>query len=261
MADGHSGIMSAEEVDRQAEDEVIADARDVVANFDIRLLQVRTGTLDRGAAARTLFADATNLRLKARTVNVGGLAPLTHRLEDYLAGLTELGDQQIVDLQTFADRIADVLDGQTVAPDEIADVVRALPHKAAFEVADIEITEIEITLVMPQRSAASVVARELAACGYRVSTVLDPVEALGLIAETRPDLVITAMVMPRLSGADLACAVAAMPNTKDIPLALLTSLEKGHPDLAALPLKAGLIRRGPKFGEDLAHILERFEII
>src|SRR3546814_13927980 len=107
---------------------------------------------------------------------------------------------------------------------------------------------------MPQRSAARVVERELAACGYRVSTVLDPFEALELILDTRPDLVLTAMVMPRLTGVDLACALSAMPATRDIPIAVLTSLEPNHPDLSALPMGAGLIRRGPRFGDDLAPV-------
>ena len=43
-------------------------------------------------------------------------------------------------------------------------------------------------------------------------------------------------------------------------VAVLTSLEPNHPDLAALPIGAGLIRRGPRFGDDLAHVLQRFAI-
>ncbi|NNG04346.1 MAG: response regulator, partial [Inquilinus sp.] len=209
---------------------------------------------------RKLYQDASILRLKARTVSIGGLGPLTHRLEEYLAGIESIDGQKADDLQTFADRIADVLDGKWTEPREVAGVVRDLPTHWAFEVGDVEIAQVEITLVMPQRSAARVVERELAACGYRVSVVLDPFEAIGLINETRPDLVITAQVMPRLSGVDLACALSAMPATRDVPVALLTSLERGHPDLTALPMGAGVIRRGPSFGEDLANVLERFEI-
>src|SRR3546814_11234097 len=109
----------------------------------------------------------------------------------------------------------------------------------------------DVALVLPQRSAAKVVGRELAACGYRVSTVLNPIEALELILETRPDLVITAQVMPRMSGVDLACALAAMPATKAIPVALLTRLDPDHTDLRALPMTVGLIRRRIHFAHDL----------
>lgn len=260
MAGKAFGLMSEEDVDRQAEDEVLAEARDVVAALDIRLQQMRTGDLDGREAARLLLLDASNLRLKARAVSMAGLGPLTHRLEDYLAGLPALAGEHIDDLQTFSDKIAAVLDGEAVAESEVADVVRHLPAKRTFEIEDVTISEVEVTLVMGQRSAARVVERELAACGYRVSTVLDPFEALALIVETKPDLVITAMVMPRMSGVDLACALSAMPATKKIPVAVLTSLSGDHPDLAALPMNAGLIRRGPSFGDDLAHVLQRFTI-
>jgi len=104
------------------------------------------------------------------------------------------------------------------------------------------------------------VGRELAACGYRIATVQNPIEALELILETRPDIVITAQVMPRMSGVDLACALAAMPATKSIPVALLTSLDPDHPELKPLPMNVGLIRRGAHFGDDLADVLQRFNI-
>lgn len=253
-------LLSEQEVDRLAEEEVLAEARDVLTGLDLRLQQVRTGTIDAAEAARQMLLDASNLRLKARAVSLNALGPLTHRLEDYLSGLTVLEEQHINDLQAFADRIAAILEGETVAASDIANVVRDLPAKRSFELSDLVITNIEVMLVMPQRSAARVVERELAACGYRVSTVLNPLEALELILDTRPDLVITAMVMPRLSGVDLACAISAMPATRNIPIAVLTSLEPNHPDLAALPMGAGLIRRGPSFGDDLAHVLQRFSI-
>ena len=260
MSTNAAQVISEEQVDEQAEIEVLDEARDVVSNLEIRLQQVRTGSLARDEAAVLLSQDASNLRLKARTVAINGLAPITHRLDEYLSAISVIEDKHITDLQTFGDRIGALLDGDFVSTEETAEVVRNLPHMMTFDVSDVTITDTEVTLVLPQRSAASVVGRELAACGYRVSTVLDPLEALGLIVETRPDMVITTVVMPRLSGVDLACAMAAMPSTRAIPVAVLTSLEPNHPDLAALPMNAGLIRRGPNFGDDLADVLQRFNI-
>lgn len=253
-------VLSEEEVDRLAENEVLGEARDVLAGLDVRLQQVRTGDLDRTEAARILLQDASNLHLKARSVSLTGLAPLTHRLEDYLSAVKTLEDKHIDDLQTIADRISSVLDGDDVPVENVAEVMRSMPHKPVFDVEDITFSEVEVMLVMPQRTAAKIVARELAACGYRVSTVLDPLEAIALATSLKPDMVITAQVMPRLSGVDLSCALNAMPSTKKIPVALLTSLERGHPDLASLPMSCGLIRRGPQFGDDLANVLDRFGI-
>ncbi|MFT6559039.1 response regulator [Sneathiella sp.] len=253
-------ILTEAELEKQYEIEALDEARDVVASLEVRMQQIRGGTLDPKEAAILLAQDASNLRLKAKAVNLPGLTPLSHRLDEYLAQADKITTENLTDLQRFSDRISAILDGDVIPPDEIATVIRDLPHKSTFEVTDITVTDTEVTLILPQKTAARVVERELAACGYRVSTVLDPIEAFEIVLETKPDLVITTAVMPRLSGIDLACALSAMPTTKDIPVAVLTSLEPNHPDLRALPMNVGLIRRGPNFGNDLADTLQRFAI-
>ena len=253
-------ILSEAELDEQYEMEALDEARDVVAGLEVRMQQIRGGTLAPDKAAILLAQDASNLRLKAKAVNLPGLTPLSHRLDEYLANAKEVTVKNLDDLQRFSDRISAVLDGETIPVEEIATVIRDLPHKSTFEVSDVTVTDTEVTLILPQKTAARVVERELAACGYRVSTVLDPIEAFAIILETKPDLVITTAVMPRLSGIDLACAMAAMPSTKGIPVAVLTSLEPNHPDLRALPMNVGIIRRGENFGNDLADTLQRFNI-
>ncbi|WP_169543523.1 response regulator [Sneathiella aquimaris] len=253
-------ILTEAELEKQYEIEALDEARDVVAGLEVRMQQIRGGTLDPKEAAMLLAQDASNLRLKAKAVNLPGLTPLSHRLDEYLAQADQITDKNLMDLQRFSDRISAVLDGDVIPPEEIATVIRDLPHKSTFEVTDITVTDTEVTLILPQKTAARVVERELAACGYRVSTVLDPIEAFEIVLETKPDLVITTAVMPRLSGIDLACALSAMPTTKDIPVAVLTSLEPNHPDLRALPMNVGIIRRGPNFGNDLADTLQRFAI-
>jgi hypothetical protein len=195
-------LLSEEELDQQAEQELLDEARDVIEGLELRLQELRTGSLDAEEAARLLKQDISNLRLKCRSVAVPGLGALTHRLDDYLSNLSTIELQHIGDLQTFGDRIGRLLDGEEVGEAEIAAVVRDLPANTGFDVGEVTITDVEATLIVPQRSAARVVARELAACGYRVSTVLDPIEALELILETRPDFVITSMVMPRRHAGD-----------------------------------------------------------
>lgn len=253
-------MLSERELDAQEAIELADEAGDMVASLELRLQQVRSGVLESAPALQFLSRDSFNLKMAARSGTVPGLAALTHRLDDYLADIQELTEDHVRDLQVFADKIGALLDGEPVETAHIANVVRELPSKRSFDLSDIVVTDVEVTLVMPQRTAARVVERELAACGYRVSIVLDAVEAIGLVVETKPDLVITAMVLPTLSGVDLACALAAMPTTKAIPVALLTSLERDHADLRALPMNAGLIRRGEHFGDDLAEVLQRFDI-
>lgn len=254
------GLISEEELDSQAESEVIDEARELVSNLELRVQQVKNGVLNPKEAAKQLSQESANLRMKARAVNLVGFGPLTHRLDAYLSEIDAVEARHANDLIAFADRISALLDGEKVAVDDVAAVLRQLPQQNTFNVEDVTVMDRDVTLVLPQRSAAKVVGRELAACGYRVSTVLNPIEALELILETKPDLVITAQVMPRMSGVDLACALAAMPATRTIPVALLTSLDPDHPDLRALPMNVGLIRRGKQFGDDLADVLQRFHI-
>ncbi len=254
------GLLSEEEVDSQLESEVLDEARDLVSNLELRVQQVKNGVLNPKEAAKALAQESANLRMQARAVNLVGFGTLTHRLDEYLSELDAVDDKHADDLITFADRISALLDGEAVDVDSVAAVLRQLPQQHTFNVEDVTVMDKDVTLVIPQRSAAKVVGRELAACGYRVATVLNPIEALELILETKPDLVITSQVMPRLSGVDLACALAAMPTTKAIPVALLTSLDPDHPDLKPLPMNVGLIRRGSNFGDDLADVLQRFNI-
>ncbi len=253
-------VLSEEEVEAQYETEALDEARDVVNSLELRMQQIRGGTLSSEEAATLLAQDASNLRLKAKAINLPGLTPLSHRLDEYLSQAKQITPKHLDDLQRFSDRISSILDGDALPPEEIAEVIRKLPHKSTFDVADVSVTDTEVTLIMPQLTAAKVVERELAACGYRVSTVLDPIEAFQIVLETRPDLIITTAVMPRLSGIDFACALASMPVTKQIPVAVLTSLEPNHPDLKALPMSVGIIRRGAQFGTDLADTLQRFGI-
>ena len=253
-------ILSEEEVNQQYADEALDEARDVVSSLEVRMQQIRGNTLDPVEAAMFLAQDAANLRLKAKAVNIPGLGPLSHRLDEYLASTKTITAEHVDDLQRFSDRIASLLDGDPLPSEKIAEVIRSMPHKSSFEVSDVTVTDTEVILVIPQRTAARVIERELLACGYRVSTVLDPIEAFEIVLESKPDLVVTTVVMPRLSGVDLACALSAMPSTRQIPVAVLTSLPLNHPDLKALPINVGLIRRDKNFGADLADILQKFDI-
>lgn len=257
---GSNALISEEEVDSQIESEALDEARELVSSLELRVQQVKTGVLDAKEAAKSLAMDSANLRLKARSVNLTGFGPLTHSLDEYLSEIEAVEERHIADLVTFADKISSLLDGETVSVEEVSAVLRELPQQSSFNVEDVVVTDKSVTVIIPQRTAAKVVGRELAACGYRVSNVTNPIEALELILETKPDFVITSQIMPRLSGVDLACALSAMPATKSIPIALLTSLDPDHPDLKALPMNVGLIRRGAQFGDDLADVLQRFNI-
>ncbi|TEU15444.1 MAG: response regulator [Anaerolineales bacterium] len=59
--------------------------------------------------------------------------------------------------------------------------------------------------------------------GYTVVTAADGREALGLLAEHQPDLVICDISMPELDGFATIEAIRADPETQELPVIMLTS--------------------------------------
>ena len=62
--------------------------------------------------------------------------------------------------------------------------------------------------------------------GCRVRTAPDGVDALRLIDEDPPDLVILDVMMPRMSGFQLCTRVKSDPATRDIPVVMVTALSE-----------------------------------
>lgn len=86
-------------------------------------------------------------------------------------------------------------------------------------------------------------------------------DAMPLIIRTKPDLVIISAMMPELSGIDLASGLAAMPATRNIPTALITSLPHDDPYLQLLSDRVPIIHKSASFGDDLAEALSNLFLI
>ncbi|TAD91904.1 MAG: DNA-binding response regulator [Alphaproteobacteria bacterium] len=251
--------MTINDFDQQLTSEFQDEARDTLNAMDVLLGNVRSRLVKAEDALGRMRRDTHNLRIGAKSVGLAACDLILYRLDDYLADLKALDDRHLDDIQAFTDRIRAVLEGEPVGED-LKSVARALPAKKTFDIGDIQVLNIEILLVGPNRTASRLIERELQACGYRVVNVQRSFEALEMAVQSRPDLVISAAMLDVLSGVDLACALNAMPSTRGIPFALLTSFEWGHPELDGLPPTAAIIRKGPKFGDDLAEALSRFGI-
>jgi adenylate cyclase len=61
--------------------------------------------------------------------------------------------------------------------------------------------------------------------GYRVVTATDGDEGLRAVAAHRPDLVLSDIMMPRMSGYELCQRIRACPETALLPVVLVTSLD------------------------------------
>jgi len=88
-----------------------------------------------------------------------------------------------------------------------------------------------ILVVDDETQITRVLRASLAAQGFDVRTLNNPVEALSLFAEWSPDLLITDLVMPELSGIELCRAIRA---SSTIPILVLSVREHERSKIEAL---------------------------
>lgn len=92
------------------------------------------------------------------------------------------------------------------------------------------------TVVVADDDAAvrSVLTRILGREGLSVITAADGARALQLIAESHPDLVLLDVIMPELDGLAVCRALKSQPETRLIPVVLLTGLDAREDRLAGI---------------------------
>ena len=195
---------------------------------------------------------------QARNFGLSMLETVADQAQNYLTAITTLDDRAIDDLGRYLDLIQDLLNGEQAEEGDIRQLVRGLPVRRGVEIDEApEVRDIEVVLVMSPGTQQTFVERELRACGYRATAIPDTLKALAYATRAKPDMMIVSAVMPQLSGIDLTLALAAIPATRNIPLAVITSLDAGDPQLKVLPPSVALIRKTSAFGDDLAKALQQ----
>ena len=81
-----------------------------------------------------------------------------------------------------------------------------------------------ILVVDDEADIVKTVAMALELDGYKVTTAMSGTEAMEEIRVHRPDLVIIDMVLPGISGKDIAHWIKNSEGYKDIPIILITAL-------------------------------------
>ena len=84
----------------------------------------------------------------------------------------------------------------------------------------------EILVVEDSKTQAEMLAHTLAGAGYRVRSAVNGAAALEAILESRPDLVISDVVMPVMDGYAMCRAIKDDPRSRSIPVIILTSLSE-----------------------------------
>jgi len=217
-------------------------------------------------ALLTVRREAHSLKGLAASLGFPSITIIAHRLEDFVAELAKLGKAQAREILIFVDCLRDIVDAGSDPGDTKTKVLlRGLPaHTGGKTQAGNFVVNkarlVEVLLIAPGRAVRHMITAELRSLGFRVNNADSPWQALEMAARTKPDLIITSAVMDQLTGIDLARALRAISPTKDLPLALLTSLGADHPDMKRLPKDVAIVPLNQAVTEALGDLVTRFDL-
>ena len=82
----------------------------------------------------------------------------------------------------------------------------------------------KIMLVEDDKSLREIYSIRLVAEGYEVVSAGDGEEALAMAVQQRPNLIVSDVMMPKISGFDMLDILRSTPETKDIKVIMMTAL-------------------------------------
>ena len=83
---------------------------------------------------------------------------------------------------------------------------------------------VKIMLVEDDKSLREIYSIRLVAEGYEVVSAGDGEEALAIAVQQKPDLIVSDVMMPKISGFDMLDILRSTPETKDIKVIMMTAL-------------------------------------
>jgi len=87
-----------------------------------------------------------------------------------------------------------------------------------------EVNMTKIMLVEDDKSLREIYGVRLLAEGYEITSAGDGEEALAMAVKEHPDLILSDVMMPKISGFDMLDIIRATPETKDIKVIMMTAL-------------------------------------
>ncbi|MEM4379789.1 MAG: ATPase, T2SS/T4P/T4SS family, partial [Thermoplasmatales archaeon] len=95
-----------------------------------------------------------------------------------------------------------------------------------------------IMLVEDNFETAEVLAKLFESRFFKVITAQDGIDALEKLAKTSPQLIVSDIMMPRMSGIDLLKKIRSNPKTARIPVVMLTAVDTDEKELQSLEVGA-----------------------
>lgn len=258
----HSSKDFAETMIEKLRSEFLEDVKERVEQIEQIIIEIKNHDKDSQHGILEICRHLLTINAGSRHQNLAAIETISHCFIGYFQGLTTLTPRHLDESQIYLTSLEKVLDSkQHLDEESLRVLVRSLPPRNSFEIDQVSFTDVHILLVSHERASTHFVERELHACGYHTITVGKSSDALEMILRTMPDMVICAATLDLMSGVDIACALANMPSTRNMPVAILTSYELGHSSLAGLPASVAIIQKGEAFGEGLVAALEQFQIV
>jgi two-component system alkaline phosphatase synthesis response regulator PhoP len=142
----------------------------------------------------------------------------------------------------------DTLTGRERIPKEAGE--RNMPEPYAPDEA--KLPESKILVVDDNTQNLELLVAYLEPTGCRIATATDGIEAMEKVRTDPPDLVLLDVMMPRMSGFEVCRKLKSDPQTRDIPICMVTALNE-----------LGDIERGVESGTDdfISKPVNRLELI
>ncbi|HYI09248.1 MAG TPA: response regulator [Thermoanaerobaculia bacterium] len=103
----------------------------------------------------------------------------------------------------------------------------------------------------------TLLSEELSTLGYAIQNAYTGEEGMRCALEKCPDVIILDLMMPNMSGFEVAESLKENPLTANIPIVILTSKEISSEDRALLHNVAGLVQKGKSAREQLVREIRR----
>lgn len=84
----------------------------------------------------------------------------------------------------------------------------------------------KILIAEDSATAVELIKRTLSTLGHQIVVASDGENAERLILEERPDLLILDIIMPRMNGFQLCRSLRSNPAFKDLPIIMITSMDR-----------------------------------
>lgn len=211
--------------------------------------------------------EVHSLKGSAGTFGFPSVTAVAHRMEDYIETSQAFDGAHLNALQAYMDATRTLIAAER-EPD--ADALRRLledlpsnarPDRLSSGFSDQKVKEIHTLLVMPRGLQRKIIGTELTSCGFRVSVADRGTDAIARALTEYPDIVLSAMELPDMSGGELTQVFLALERLRDSRLIVLTSYDTNAPKVRALPKGVAVVRKGEPFIEDLSRYLIEWRIL